>query len=239
MKIDFQIVEKMSNLKSKMFYCPFCKRPTISPQNIRKDIMMCAMCTSFERQRFLNYVYQDEIKNIGKQVDVLQFAPEKSIYDTVRNYDNVNYTCCDLMPDLYPYADGILQEDGMALSFKDKQFDIIIHNHILEHMPNDIKFIKETMRILKDDGKIIVSIPFYKDELCNDSFTSDEDRIEHYGQADHLRRYGKDILDVLKVEGVNIEVMNQNDYLTNEELDAIKAHKDISGDYYMIMTKER
>jgi predicted SAM-dependent methyltransferase len=239
MKIEPRILAMTAKPESKAFYCPFCKRPTISPKNIREGIIMCAICTSFERQRFLKYVYEDEILNIGKNVEVLQFAPEKSIYDTVRKYENVKYTCCDLMPELYPYADGILQEDGMSLSFKDKQFDVIIHNHILEHMPDDIKFIKETMRILKDDGKVIVSIPFYKDELCHDSYMTDEERTEHYGQADHVRRYGKDILDVLKIEGVKIDIINQTDYLTHDEIESIKAHQHISGDYYMIMTKER
>tara|TARA_Y100000590_G_scaffold201045_1_gene228462 strand:- start:1522 stop:2244 length:723 start_codon:yes stop_codon:yes gene_type:complete len=238
MKIAPSILEITAKPESKMFYCPNCKRPTISPKNIREGIVMCAMCASFERQRFLHYVYEEEILKAGKDIKVLQFAPEKSVYDSVGKFENVDYTCCDLMPELYPYAKGIVQEDGMNLSFEDKSFDIIIHNHILEHMPDDIRFLEETKRILKNDGKIIASIPFYKDELCDDSFTSDEDRIEHYGQADHLRRYGKDILDVLKLDGLNIEIINQNSYLTNQELESIKAFQDISGDLYMIMTKE-
>lgn len=237
MMISEQIIEK-SKKNDKMFFCPYCNRMTISPKNIKDGIIMCAMCASFQRHRFLYYVYLKEFLQQGKNIKVLHFAPEKSIYDFINKFDNIDYVCCDLQPQLYPYAFGIRQEDGMSLSFNDNTFDIIIHNHILEHVPDDIEFIQETLRVLKDDGKILISIPYYKNDLCDDHYKTDEERTRYYGLADHVRKYGKDILKKFSISGLKVNIINQNDYLTNEELACIKSFQDSSEDLYMIMQKK-
>ena len=225
------------NKKKKIFYCPYCGRKSISPANIRQGVTMCAICVSFERQRFLYYVYEKMFFNTEKNIKLLHFAPEKSVYDKISKNKNIEYVCCDLEPENYPYVKQIQKQDGMHLSFADKTFDFIIHNHIMEHVPDDIEFLKECARVLKDDGKMIVSVPYFPDSLCDDTKTTEEDRIKYYGQADHVRGYGKDILEHLKDSAYKIEVINQRDYLSDDELENIAGIAENPHDFFMIITR--
>jgi 2-polyprenyl-3-methyl-5-hydroxy-6-metoxy-1,4-benzoquinol methylase len=50
--------------------------------------------------------------------------------------------------------DNILYEkgNGIRLPFASKQFDVVVCNHIYEHVPSSSKLLKEIKRVLKDDG---------------------------------------------------------------------------------------
>ena len=217
-----ETLEKPSN---KAFYCPYCKRLTISPGNIKDGIIMCAICASFERQRFLYFVYDDFFFNTEKPLKILHFAPEKSIYNTICSNKNIDYVCCDLNPENFPFVEKIQREDGMHLSFNDKTFDFIIHNHILEHVPNDRDFIQETLRVLKNDGKIIASFPYAPDKLSDETIVDPVERAKQYGQEDHVRLYGSDFMEKLTGTNYNIEIINTNEYLTPKELAYIKGER--------------
>ncbi len=228
-----------SKPKPKFFFCPYCNRKTISPANIKKGITMCAMCASFERQRFLYYVYDKLFFNTDKTVKLLHFAPEKSVYDKICKNQNIEYVCCDLEPKNFPFVKNIQKEDGMNLSFPDNTFDFIIHNHIMEHVPDDIKFIKECLRVLKPDGKMIVSVPYSPEGLCDDSKVTDEERIKYYGQADHVRMYGRDILAHFDAKEFEIKVINPKDYLTEEQLKDIAGIASEPEDYFFTISHKR
>ncbi|MGX3043800.1 methyltransferase domain-containing protein [Helicobacter sp. T3_23-1056] len=208
--IPKEAIEKHRKNKN-MFFCPYCNRMTISPKNIKAGIKMCAICASFERQRFLYFVYENLFLNTDKPLKILHFAPEKCIYDRISKNPNLAYTACDLEPKNYPYIKNIDKQDGCNLTYENNSFDIIIHNHILEHVPNPIKLLQENLRILKQDGIIIASIPYYPNDLCDESKTTDEDRIKYYGQADHLRKFGKDFLDIYS-KSFNIKMIDSATY---------------------------
>jgi SAM-dependent methyltransferase len=46
-----------------------------------------------------------------------------------------------------------------TLPFPDKTFDIVITNHVLEHVPDQQKHLSEMRRVLKDDGLIYLASP--------------------------------------------------------------------------------
>jgi 2-polyprenyl-3-methyl-5-hydroxy-6-metoxy-1,4-benzoquinol methylase len=46
-----------------------------------------------------------------------------------------------------------------TLPFPDKSFDVVITNHVLEHVPNQQKHMSEMRRVLKDDGLIYLASP--------------------------------------------------------------------------------
>ncbi len=185
-------------------------------------MVMCSMCASFERHRFLYYVYDKFFFNSKEKINLLHIAPEKSVYDKIKQNPSINYVTCDIAPRNFPFAKNIEKQDCLNLTYKDETFDFIIHNHVMEHVKNDKIFLTECLRVLKKGGKMIVSIPYHPDTLCDDSKTTDEDRIKYYGQKDHVRVYGKDFYSNFKNE-FNIKFINQNDYLTEAELDAIKG----------------
>jgi ubiquinone/menaquinone biosynthesis C-methylase UbiE len=51
------------------------------------------------------------------------------------------------------------KEDIQNLSFPNAQYDLILCNHVIEHVPKDEMALKEISRILKPNGKAIITIP--------------------------------------------------------------------------------
>lgn len=52
-----------------------------------------------------------------------------------------------------------LKGDAQNLQFKDNSFDYVITSEVLEHMQDSKKALSEWSRVLKDSGKIIITIP--------------------------------------------------------------------------------
>jgi len=55
---------------------------------------------------------------------------------------------------------GIMHQDATRLSFTNDEFDLIISQHVLEHIPDYKQVLAEYLRVLKPGGKFAVSIPF-------------------------------------------------------------------------------
>jgi SAM-dependent methyltransferase len=234
-----QVKKVLEKPNSEAFYCPFCKRVTISPKNIKSGITMCTMCASFERHRFLYFVYEKYIFSEANKrpIKILHFAPEKSLYDKISGNSNIDYICCDLEPKNFPFVKKIQKEDGLNLSFENETFDFVIHNHVIEHVPNDKKFILENLRVLKKTGKLIISFPFEPNRLSHfdDSITDPKERLKYFGLEDHLRLYGNDFLDKLKDDRWDIEIIDKDKILTKTEQRYMKVNVENGADRIEIL----
>src|SRR5262249_6289681 len=49
--------------------------------------------------------------------------------------------------------------DGDKLPFADNSFDFVINSHVIEHMPNPIKALKEWHRVIKPGGIVFIICP--------------------------------------------------------------------------------
>lgn len=214
----------MSKLDEKSFYCPLCGRKTLPYSKFINGRYMCSVCGSLERHRILYYIYKREFLDSVKKVHLLHFAPEKSIYNIIKKNKNIDYQCCDLDPTQYLYVDKIEQQDGMNLTYQNETFDYVIHNHVLEHVPNDKKFIKETLRVLKSNGKLIICFPYFKEEDSLEVETSSgEERLALYGREDHVRRYGKDFLSKLEDPEYHVNIINYHNFISEEQIHLMKS----------------
>jgi len=54
--------------------------------------------------------------------------------------------------------------DGKNFPFSDSKFDSIICNEVLEHVFNPDEFLSEIIRVLKPNGKMLMTVPFVWDE---------------------------------------------------------------------------
>ena len=54
--------------------------------------------------------------------------------------------------------------DGHTFPFEDNSFDSMICNQVLEHVFNPTEFLSEMHRVLKQDGKVLLTVPFVWDE---------------------------------------------------------------------------
>ena len=171
----------------------------------------CPCCMSKNRERLVLAVLQNKLSVEGKKV--LHFSPEKHLFLYLSSKANV--TTVDIMPGFYQSIDkNILQEDATKLSFAPETFDIIIANHILEHIPEDTTAMREMHRVLKTGGFAILQVPYSErlDKTIEELWINDPIRQEQlYGQRDHVRIYAlKDYVERLKTSGFAVNVLKED-----------------------------
>ena len=113
---------------------------------------------SLERHRLCWLYLKNETSFFSSKLKVLHFAPEQAFYKRFRKMKNLEYITTDLNS---PIAD--VKADICSLPFADNEFDFIICNHVLEHIPDDIKAMEELYRILAPNGTAILQIPLEND----------------------------------------------------------------------------
>jgi SAM-dependent methyltransferase len=158
---------------------------------------------SLERHRLLWLYLRDYTDFFTEKLKVLHFAPEQAFYKRFRKQQNLDYTTTDLES---PLAD--IKADICNLPFKDNSYDVILCNHVLEHIPDDKKAMQELYRILKPNGYAILQVPQDLNRAStfeDDSITDKMERTRIFGQYDHLRIYGKDYFDKLREVGFEVE----------------------------------
>jgi ubiquinone/menaquinone biosynthesis C-methylase UbiE len=98
--------------------------------------------------------------------------------------------------------------DLQDLPFTAQRFDVVIANHVLEHVTDDRKAMAEIVRVLADGGWAVLMCPIARDRpatLEDATITTPEDRLRVYGQEDHLRLYGADYPRRLAEAGFDVE----------------------------------
>ena len=131
----------------------------------------------------------------------MHFAQEKSLRMWM-DRNGVGYTTADLNKP----AD--LKIDIEDTGLEDGAYDLIICNHVLEHVSDYGKALKELKRILSPQGIIIISFPVdssYATVYEDASVVSREERIRRFGQYDHLRVFGRDCVSMLRSFGFTVE----------------------------------
>jgi len=78
---------------------------------------------------------------------------------------------------------NVSRQDCIATAFSDERFDLIIAADVLEHLENDVDVLREWERILKKNGRLIITVPAFK------FLWSSHDEVCH-----HYRRYSKSAL---------------------------------------------
>lgn len=157
-----------------------------------RRLARCASCGSVERTRLL-WLHIQAAK-IPADARILHFAPERGLYNAIaKSYPNAQYEAADINPARYPFAKKIR---AINLCEMEKEpsgaFDLIIHSHVLEHVPCAMAYtLKHLCRMLKPGGRQICVIPFAKGYF-DESYAEigAEERTRRFGQHDHVRRIG-------------------------------------------------
>lgn len=118
----------------------------------------CPICHSLERARAWSMFYKNKCTELKKDnVTILHFAPEKALKPIFFSVAKENYYPVDINPNVEGIRDVI---DITNIAYEDKKFDVIVCNHVLEHIKDEEKALLELKRVLKDDGKVFLSVPF-------------------------------------------------------------------------------
>jgi SAM-dependent methyltransferase len=137
----------------------------------------------------------------GSPKRLLHVAPEPMLESVFRSAGGVDYLSGDLDD---PRA--MIRLDITDLDADDSSFDCFFCSHVLEHVPDDMRAMRELCRVLRPGGWGMIQIPITAAHTIEDpSVVSPSERLRLYGQSDHVRRYGPDVIDRLHDAGFVVE----------------------------------
>ena len=162
----------------------------------------CPNCGAFPRHRLLMWYFKEHTQELKDSHAILYYACE----DVVKGWltDNgITYTTADL------FAPADLRIDIEDTGLEENTYDYIICNHVLEHVNDYKRALRETYRILAPNGIFICSFPLLDSlETCIEAASSDlteAEKIKQFGQRDHLRIFGSDSRSMLESIGFAVE----------------------------------
>lgn len=237
-KVYYPIVKIIRKISSKKyigsgFSCPICEIEFseffefgFDNKIIRKHNIVgaglspngtCPRCLSNDRERhvFL-YLKQDHKYLFSDEVNLLHIAPEKNLWELFKRQKNINYVPAGLDMQL-----ASVRMDITKIQYNDNHFDMVICNHVLEHIVDDKLAMQEIFRVLKKGGYAILQVPisFQNESTIEDkSIIDPDDRRAVFGQSDHVRIYGRDYISRLESVGFSVNLINFISELTDEQV---------------------
>lgn len=177
------------------------------------DHFECPRCGSHDRERhLLLYLHASGLLDWMGGKTIVHFAPEKMLSSRIRATAPVEYIRCDLHPSS-PDMERVDMED---MPFTSSSIDMVIANHVLEHVANVDKALTEIQRILRPGGHAILQTPYsavLARTWCDPGITTDAARLQAYGQEDHVRLFGSDIFDLFHDHGLESRIATHAELL--------------------------
>lgn len=178
---------------------------------------VCPRCMSNARER-LAYLYLQERTSLFQQPALLlHVAPEPQLATVLKRSPNIRYVSADL------FEAGVMSRfDVQRMPFRDETFDVVICNHVMEHVADDAVAMREVRRILKPSGWAMLQVPIALalDRTIEDpEARTDQERIERFGQEDHVRLYSRpDYIGRLQAAGFAVSPENYTESLGSEKV---------------------
>lgn len=192
--------------------CPLCgcRRRKFLPYGYvtQRENALCPNCLALERHRTL-WLWLLRESDIGRGAvalpRLLHVAPEVALmrkFSRIYAKQPADYVTADLES---PLAD--LHFDIQHIPLEDESFDVVICNHIMEHVEDDRLAMREILRIMRKGGwgVILSPVDLQRDKTFEDDTITDEaERTRIFGQYDHRRIYGRDYAERLREAGFEV-----------------------------------
>jgi SAM-dependent methyltransferase len=186
--------------------CPVCGSSfrKFLPYGIRsRDNVLCPQCLSLERHRLI-WLYLDRNGWFKKEgIRLLHVAPEQCFHKRFKKLAGWEYVTADLES---PLADHHF--DLHDIPFEPESYDMVMCNHVLEHVADDHRVMSEINRILRPGGLAIMQVPIDTDRPAtyeDPAIVSPKQREIHFGQKDHVRFFGRDYPERLRKAGFTVK----------------------------------
>ena len=194
---------------------------------------LCPVCGSADRDR-LYKLYLDNFFFTGpdRVRRVLEFAPSRSLSSYLRSRPDVEYRSADLM---MSGVDDVVDITNMPI-YHDDSFDFFICSHVLEHVSDDRRALKELYRILAPGGKGIIMTPVAPEgSFDEDPTVVDEgERWRRFCQGDHVRLYDRTTLCTrIRESGFELSALDSNAFGANQ----FEAHGIARGSVLYVVEK--
>lgn len=176
--------------------CPICKARDFDTYGNRAQAR-CMHCGALERGR-LSWMILEKLNYLRPDIRILNLAPEPFMLTFGRKFFGDNYVAADFEPELFSkWKTPILKLDLCAdiYPLPERSFDVVMHNHVLEHLPCDVaSALKKLTRLVAPGGVHMFSVPIMPDrrtiEDLSPTLTTFE-RRSRFGQEDHMRMFGE------------------------------------------------
>ena len=159
---------------------------------------ICPRCRTHPRHRAIALML-DRGELRGRRL--LHFAPEPLFEPVFARHPDLERVTADL------YAPADLRLDITRMDLPDASFDLILCSHVLEHVPDDRAAMSELRRVLAPGGLALILVPYRPDRTTyeDDTITAPLGRMVAFGQQDHVRIYGTDLVERLSGAGFEVE----------------------------------
>lgn len=197
--------------KSYRKFLPYGRGPSS-----RKNAL-CPNCLSLERHRLIWLFLQEKTDFFTKPHKFLHVAPELCFIKRFEKMENLDYITGDIESPL-----AKVKMDVHDIPFDDNTFDVVFCNHVLEHVTDDKKVMREFLRVLKPGGWAILQSPInydYETTYEDASITDPREREKAFGQDDHLRMYGRDYDKQLEAGGFKVTPVDMLEVLGKERFE--------------------
>jgi SAM-dependent methyltransferase len=181
----------------------------------------CPQCKSRPRDRFLALLLRRRGLDLTTK-HILHFAPEWPLFNRLRGSP------------IYIGADIIKRRNAnavrniTAIADPDASFDVLICNHVLEHVPDDAAAMRECRRVLKPGGVAFFSVPVDMDrDTWEPPPGTPTEEVERICGWDHKRLYGRDIVERLRAAGFSVEVDRPTE-------DLMRRHRILHEDVFFV-----
>lgn len=205
--------------------CPLCgcQRRRFLPYGYvtSRENALCPNCLSLERHRLL-WLWLVRESDIGRGAmalpKMLHIAPEVAL---MRKFKKMYAST----PDRYVTADlesplADMHFDVQQIPLEAESFDAIICNHIMEHVEDDGKALRELYRIMRRGGWGVILSPVDLERektFEDDTITDPAERTRIFGQYDHRRIYGRDYAARLREAGFEVYDIDYKNELSKAE----------------------
>lgn len=163
---------------------------------MRRGADVCPVCHANDRDRLvIHYLEREVLAKRSGSLRIAHIAPEKPITKFLLKQPDIDYHPGDFEPHRYYHLKNVEMCDLTAAPYKDGSIDLLICNHVMEHIPEDGRAMAEVRRVLKPGGRAILQTPLAMrlDETDEGDGTEDvPERIRRFGQSDHVRLYAQE-----------------------------------------------
>jgi SAM-dependent methyltransferase len=197
--------------KGSTYQCNICNKKLCKFITLWNEDKLCPYCGSISRDRRLWHVLKTRVLKTG--LSVLDFSPTRCIRRMLEGYNTIQYVTSDFSKE----SSSPYHFDITDILVNNNSYDVIICYHILEHVENDQKAMKELHRVLKKGGKCIIQTPFKEGKIYeNPLVVKPENRLIQFGQSDHVRIYSLDTLKKRLIDAeFKVEVLEFTEPMNN------------------------
>lgn len=221
-----------------MSICPICRSTSFKPYNGRPDAQ-CVRCKSLERTRWVYFVLEAK-RILRPSMRILHVAPEPALMTLFHELSGPKYHAVDATPENYGKCLVPIRRLDLCVDLEKLPsdcYDLVIHNHVLEHVHCSYEHVlAEITRLMAPGGHHVFTVPF-RGSITRENVgpMSDAERVQQFAQADHMRLFGTEEFPALlkRLYGTDRVLVEPRFFLTRNEYRQLglpeKCYKAVDG----------